>query len=196
MSKKHKYVVRLPDGNEATRVTGRTYTHAIVIKLENAGWCTRCYCGSPELARKALEKAIVDGASWGKWTGAQIAEATIAPKTGPKPPKATRPEPEPAPKHLPRKIRLTRVLEAFGVTIPGTCNVPNDLCDEIMADPAKFISTLVPVGTKGNWINPEPIMRDGKPYWIKVWAPDDDTLVDDCAVFDRDWSWFDPWYVG
>jgi hypothetical protein len=100
------------------------------------------------------------------------------------------------PNILPNKIRLTSELDAFGISVPGTCNVPGKLTDAILADPVRYLSTLIPIGTKGNWINPEPIMHAGKPYWIKVWAPDDDSLVDECSVFDRDWSYFDPWYIG
>lgn len=99
------------------------------------------------------------------------------------------------PNILPNKIRLTSELDAFGVTVPGTCSVPRKLTDAILADPARFLSTLIPIGTRGNLINPEPIEHAGKQYWIKVWSPDDDSLVDDCAVFDRDWSKTDPWYV-
>ena len=93
------------------------------------------------------------------------------------------------------EIRLTRELDAFGLNIPGTCFVPRGLTDAIMANPAKYVDGMIPVGTRGNWINPEPILYKGKQYWLKVWAPDDDSIVSEATVFDRDWRQTDPWLV-
>lgn len=93
------------------------------------------------------------------------------------------------------EIRLTRELDAFGINIPGTCDVPSALTDAIMADPAKYVAGMIPIGTRGNWISPAPIKHKGKQYWLKIWAPDDDTIVSEAAIFDRDWSKTDPWYV-
>jgi hypothetical protein len=197
---KYKYTVVLPDGKEATRTSPRTYSHAIAVK-DDRGWGLIGYAGNLDLANKAYGRAskilarhrlMATGNSdvrygWTEIRMIAVQVREIGKKTAPKPAKAKH--------HHAGKIRLTREIDAFGITVPGTCHVPNELCDEIMADPAKFISTLVPVGSKGNWINPEPIMHAGKPYWIKVWAPDDDSLVSDCAVFDRDWSKTDPWYL-
>jgi hypothetical protein len=93
------------------------------------------------------------------------------------------------------KIRLTRELDAFGLSIPGTCHAPTELCKAIMADPAKYVAGMVPIGSRGNWISEDPIEHDGEKYWLKIWAPDDDHLVSEATIFDRDWSKTDPWYL-
>lgn len=186
---KYKYTVALPDGKEATRTSPRTYTHAIAVKSDR-GWWVRGYAGSLDLANKAYNQAGKILANErlstqpNRWTEIRMIPVQVR-EIGKKAPPA-----KPA-----EKIRLTGEIDAFGLTIPGTCHVPNELCDAIMADPAKYVAMLVPVGKKGNWINPEPIMHAGKPYWIKVWSPDCTEIVSDCSVFDRDWSTHDPWYV-
>jgi len=187
---KYKYTVALPDGKEATRTSPRTYTHAIAVKGAR-GWGLTGYAGNLDLANKAYGRAskILNSASNrahpAGWTDVRMIPVQVR-EIGKKV----------APAKPAEKIRLTGVIDAFGITVPGTCHVPNDLCDAIMADPAKYVDMLVPVGKKGNWINPEPIMHAGKPYWIKVWSPDCTEIVSDCSVFDRDWSTHDPWYVG
>ncbi len=46
-----KYIVRLPDGNEHTRNSHRTYTNAIAVRIGDQ-WRVSSFCGSPTLAEK------------------------------------------------------------------------------------------------------------------------------------------------
>jgi hypothetical protein len=99
MSKKHKYVVRLPDGTQATRTSPRTYSHAIAVK-DARGWGVLGYAGNLDLANKAFNRATkvmakhrlipVDSSDYKhRWTEVRmIVVDGYKPVTEPKPAKA------------------------------------------------------------------------------------------------------------
>lgn len=122
MSKKHKYVVRLPDGNQATRISPRTYTHAIAVK-DARGWGILGYAGNLDLANKAFNRAgkimakhrliPADSSDYkNRWTEIRMIRVDAHAVTQPKPAKAEPVKPE-IPKPVMRDERISFGIKWF-----------------------------------------------------------------------------------